>query len=440
MRLEQNIKQQQKLILTSHMQQFMHVLQLSNIELMDTISGQIEENPFLIEETPLPRREEFFAPPKPRNFLSDFNFEDTLQDAPSMVEKIQNQILLNFHDIPSQRIAQHFILFLDESGYFRADLSDLSLKLGTNIENLERILNVMQSFDPIGIFARDLKECFKIQLKDQDSITPMINRIIDSLDYLTTGNMKELLKASGSKIEDVQSVIQKLKTLDPKPGFQSSESAFGAGHIVPDLYLDIDEGGKWSLSLNPDLVPKLSLHQELFQKSMLANITKDEEGFIKEKYSGAAHLIKVIQQRNDTLLRIANEVATTQRLFFTQGIHFMKPLTLKKVAEQLGVHESTVSRGCSNKYIATPRGTFELKFFFQSGVTDTDGDAVSSAQIIYHIKNIISTEASKKPHSDEELTGILNAKGIQVARRTVAKYREEAGIPSSSVRKRQRGG
>jgi RNA polymerase sigma-54 factor len=406
---------------------------------MDTISGELESNPFLVEESPVAFREEWSAP-KPRSYLSDFNFEDTLQDTPSLMAQIETQITLNFHDLPSQSIARHMVLFLDEAGYFRADLDDLALKLGTTVAHLEDILHVLQSFDPPGIFARDLKECFKIQLEQQDQITPLVNNIIDKLDFLVSGNMKDLLKASGSNIEQVQDVIQKLRTLDPKPGFQSGAQigAFTSGNIIPDIYLDIDENGKWSLALNPDLMPRLSLHQDLFQKSMSSGLSKNDEGFIRDKFSTASGLIKLIQQRNETLLRIANEVVQTQRLFFTQGIHFLRPLTLRKVAEQLDVHESTISRGCSNKYLATPRGTFELKFFFQSGVTDTDGDAVSSAQIIHKIKDLVANETPQKPHSDEYITTMLNSQGIQVARRTIAKYREEAGIPSSSVRKRQK--
>ena len=439
MKLEQKIKQQQKLILTSHMQQFMQVLQLNNLELMETISGELESNPFLLEESPLPFREEWDCS-KPRNFLSDFNIEDSQQDSPSLMAQIETQITLNFHDIMSQSIAKHMVLFLDEAGYFRADTKELAQSLGTDVENIERILKVMQSFDPCGIFARDLKECFKIQLEQQDEITPMINKIIDKLDFLVSGNMKDLLKESGSNLAQVQDVIQKLRHLDPKPGFQSGAQigAFSTTTIVPDIYLDIDEHGRWNLALNPDLMPRLSLQQELFHRSLISNLNKEQETFIKEKFATAGGLIKLIHQRNETLLRIANEVVNTQRLFFTQGIHFLKPLTLRQVAEQLNVHESTVSRGCSNKYLATPRGTFELKFFFQSGVTDTDGDAVSAAQIIHKIKDLIQHEPSKKPHSDEDLTVMLNNQGIKVARRTVAKYREEAGIPSSSVRKRQK--
>lgn len=439
MRLEQKIKQQQKLIMTTHVQQFMRVLQLNNLELSEMVNHELDENPFLIEENPLPFRAEWKTS-KPKNFLSDFSVEDTLQDVPSLLSQIETQISLNLHDPISQKIARYMILFLDESGYFRGDLEKISKNLGTTFEHLESILFKLQSFDPPGIFARDLKECFKIQLQQQDTITPLVNNIIDNLDHLVSGSMKDLIKASGSDIEKVQDVISKLRTLDPKPGFMSGfeTGVFGEGHIVPDIYLDIDENGKWNLALNPDLIPKLSLHQDLFRTSMSTHLTKDDEGFIKDKYASASHLIKVIEQRNETLLRIATEVVKTQRLFFTQGIHFMRSLTLKKVAEQLNVHESTISRGCSNKYLATPRGTFELKFFFQSGVLDSEGDAVSAAQIMHKIKQLVTSESVENIYSDEALTKILNEEGVQVARRTVAKYREDAGIPSSAMRKRQK--
>ena len=437
MKLEQKIKQQQKLILSSHMQQFMHVLHLNNLELLETISDEVEINPFLAQESPVPFCEEF-SQFKPRDFSS--NFEESLEDIPSLIEQIETQISLNFHDLQSQSIAKHMIFFLDEAGYFRADIEELAKNLGTDVKNIKRILNIMQSFDPSGIFARDLKECFKIQLAQQEEITPTINAIIDKLDFLISGNMKDLLKESGSNLAQVQDVIQKLRHLDPKPGFQSSFqiSVFNSGNIIPDIYLDIDEFGKWNLRLNSDLMPKLSLDKELFHKMRYPNLNKEQESFIKEKFATASNLIKIIRQRNETLLRIANEVVRTQRLFFTQGIHFLKPLTLRKVAEQINVNESTISRGCSNKYISTPRGTFELKFFFQSGVTDTDGDAVSAAQIIHKIKKMIHHEPHENPHSDSKLTILLNTQGIQVARRTVAKYREESGIPSSSIRKRQK--
>ena len=431
MKLEQKIKQQQKLILSQHMQQFLHLLQMSNLELLEEAKKELDENPFLIEEE-RPQFESFKN--ERRHFENDSSLENLAKEEGTFLEELESQILMTFHDNIDQKIALYFVQFLDEVGYFREDLVALAEHLGTDVGHLERILKVLQTFDPPGIFARDLQECFKLQFENQKTMTPKIDSIINQLDLLLSKDFKDIIKASGYPLEDIQDTIQKLRGLDPKPGFQDGLSS--KNHIIPDVYFEPDEMGKWNLYLNSYFAPRYSFNNDFFQTIKKQDFSEKEQAFVTEKYNSATGLIKAIQQRNETLLRVAREIVEHQKLFFTQGI-LMKPLTLKVISESLGIHESTASRACAHKYIATPRGTFELKFFFQSGVRNDDGDGFSAAHVVHKIKSFIAQESPQKPYSDEDLSTFLSNAGIPIARRTVAKYREEAGIPSSSKRRGQ---
>jgi RNA polymerase sigma-54 factor len=334
-------------------------------------------------------------------------------------------------------IADQVITQIDETGYLLASLSELAQRLGVPLAKVEQVLGVIQRFDPAGIGARSLSECLALQARDADRYDPAMARLIDHLDYLAKGNLAALKRICEVDDEDLADMIRELRGYDPKPGCR-----FGGGQggdaIVPDVFVS-RRGGKWVIELNNATLPRLLINRSYHAELTAGAPDKQTSAWLSECLTNANWLIKALDQRARTIIKVTSEIVAQQEGFFLHGVAHLRPLTLRAVAETIGMHESTISRVTSNKYLACERGLFELKYFFTSGVQSADGgDAVSAEAVKSHIKTLIADEAADGILSDDQLVEMLRAKGFDIARRTVAKYREAMGIGSSVQRRRQK--
>ncbi len=326
---------------------------------------------------------------------------------------------------------------VDEGGYLRADLTEVAERLGCAEEMLEAVLAVLQGFEPAGICARDLRECLMIQLKDQNRFDPAMAALLDNLQLLAKRDMPALKRACGVDDEDLREMVAELRALTPKPG-----ASFGgepAQTVVPDVYVREGLGGLWHVELNSETLPRLLVDQRYHARVSASARTDQEKTFVSDCAAQASWLVKSLDQRAKTILKVSSEIVRQQDAFLAYGVEHLRPLNLKTVADAIGMHESTVSRVTSNKYLATPRGVFEMKFFFTSAIQSSEGGEAHSAESVRHkIKQLIDTEASERDvHSDDTIVDILKTAGVDIARRTVAKYREAMRIPSSVERRRR---
>jgi RNA polymerase sigma-54 factor len=333
--------------------------------------------------------------------------------------------------------ASQIIEQLEETGYFQGSLVEIAQRLGAPLYEVERVLAVIQSFDPAGIAARSLSECLALQAKDANRYDPAMARLIDNLDYLAKGNLAALKRICGVDDEDLGDMIRELRAYDPKPGCR-----FGHGgqvdSIVPDVFVGRRANG-WAIELNSATLPKLLVNRTYYAELSSGPQDKQSKAWLSDCLASANWLLKALDQRARTIIKVSTEIVKQQDGFFRNGVAHLRPLTLKTVAEAIGMHESTVSRVTSNKYLACDRGLFELKYFFTSGIQSSDGgEAVSAEAVKSHIKNLISAESSNAILSDDQLVEMLRARGFDIARRTVAKYREAMGIGSSVQRRRQK--
>ncbi|MBA3675979.1 MAG: RNA polymerase factor sigma-54 [Sphingosinicella sp.] len=334
-------------------------------------------------------------------------------------------------------IATQIIEQLEETGYFCESLSELAGRLGAPLGEVEHVLAVVQTFDPAGIAARSLAECLAIQAKEAGRYDPAMARLIDNLDYLAKGNLGALKRICGVDDEDLRDMIRELRALDPKPGCR-----FGSGDridgIVPDVFVARRSHG-WAIELNGATLPRLLVNRTYYTELAGGAQDRKSKAWLAECLASANWLLKALDQRARTIIKVSTEIVKQQDAFFRQGVAHLRPLTLRAVADAIGMHESTVSRVTSNKYLACDRGLFELKYFFTSGIQSSDGgDAVSAEAVKSHIKSLIGAEDPKAILSDDQLVDLLRAKGFDIARRTVAKYREVIGIGSSVQRRRQK--
>ena len=362
--------------------------------------------------------------------------------APSLAQHLEAQIGPSATDARQAAIATHIVGQLDEAGYLPVPLSDVAEQLGIPDEEAEAALALIQTLDPTGVGARTLSECIALQAQEADRYDPAMARLIENLDLIAGGELARVRRMCGVDEEDFADMLAELRGYDPKPGLRFGDT--GVEPVTPDVLLtpSLDKHGQfagWSIALNQATLPRLIVNRAYYTELKQA-CGKAERGWLSEKLTDANWLIKALDQRAKTILKVASEVVVQQDAFFRHGVAYLKPLTLRTVAEAIGMHESTVSRVTSNKYLHCPRGTFELKYFFTSGVGGSaDGEGAASAEAVKAaIRQLIEAEDAKAILSDDTLVDLLKAKGFDLARRTVAKYREAIGLGSSVQRRRQK--
>ena len=326
---------------------------------------------------------------------------------------------------------------VDEQGYMRGSLEAISMQMGTSIEVISAVLKELQKFEPTGVFSRNLSECLKLQLIDLNHYDPAMEALLDNIHLLAAHNFTGLKKACQVDDEDLADMIAEIKTLNPKPGLQFG--AVSVQSVVPDVFVRQKNDGSWHIELNNETLPKVLINKSYYTTvADTAKSTKDKE-YIQDCFQTANWLVKSLDQRARTILKVSEEIVRQQDAFFSHGVEHLRPLNLRAVADAIDMHESTVSRVTSNKYIGTTRGVFELKYFFTSAISSSDSDdMISSEAVRHHIKQLIEAETIDCILSDDKLVTTLKEKGIDIARRTVAKYREAMGIPSSVQRRRQK--
>jgi RNA polymerase sigma-54 factor len=355
----------------------------------------------------------------------------------SLREHLMEQLHLAVADPARRLIGEHLIDMVDDAGYLRGDPDSVASQLGAPPAWIEETLAVLQTFDPAGVCARNLKECLTLQLKERNRFDPLIERFLDNIELLAAHDLARLKRLCGADDEDLEDMIAEVRSLNPKPGLQfGSESA---DPVAPDIFVRPRADGGWLVEVNNDTLPKL-----LINKSYYAAVTKgaksvQEKSYISSCLGSANWLMRSLDQRIKTILKVAEEIVKQQDAFLHHGVRCLKPLSLRDVAETIGMHESTVSRVTSNKYMETPRGLFELKYFFTSSIPAAGmGDAHSSEAVRHRIKELIDNEPPKNVLSDDKIVELLRRQGVDIARRTVAKYRELMRIPSSVQRRREK--
>lgn len=352
----------------------------------------------------------------------------------TLAEHLEGQIGALVSDPQTAFIARHIIGMLDEAGYLTTPLDEVADDLGVDVFDAKAGLRLVQSLDPSGVGARNLAECIAIQAREADRYDPCMKALIDNLDLVARGEVERLKRLCKVDDEDFADMLRELRSYNPRPGLSFASSATST--VVPDILLSDNGKGGWDIALNEDTLPKLIVNRGYFLELNAGATNKESQGWLKEKLADAHWLIRALDQRQKTILKTAAEIVRQQDGFFRRGVAELRPLTLREVAEKIEMHESTVSRVTSNKYLACARGTFELKYFFTSGVASADGEGASSAAIKARIKALIDAETAKNILSDQQLAEMLQKEGFDLARRTVAKYREAIGLGSSAERRR----
>jgi RNA polymerase sigma-54 factor len=474
-------KLQQKLILTPSLQQAIKLLPMSQLELADMIQQEMTENPLLEEELERPQPEasegeteepapvetaaaetEGKAEPEPKSqdsmneidyesFFSDYldegyrprtNYEipdlppieNTLSTTASLADHLEWQLRMAPENEKTVEIGKAIIGNIDEQGYLQASVEEICAMGDYDRESVERALALVQSFDPVGVGARDLKECLLVQLRHLDlGGTPAETMVTEHLDLLQSHRFNDIAKAMKLPVEEVIQHCEIIRRLDPQPG--SKFTTERSQYVTPDVYV-IKVDGKYEVILNEDRLPQLRISS--VYKRMLENKSEDNEAtrnYVKDKLRSALWLIKSVDQRQKTIYKVAKSIVRQQQEFLDNGVEHLRPMVLRDVAVDISMHESTVSRVVSNKYMHTPQGVFEMRYFFHSGIASVGGDHVSSVTIKQRIRKIVEEENPQRPLSDSKIVKILEEEGLVLARRTIAKYREELRIPPSNQRK-----
>jgi len=494
MKLGQYQKQLQRLVMTPQMQQSIKLLQLNTLEMEQLTDQQMLENPFLEllderesttenpethpktgddpsltappaspDEKPAAEPESAEAIPQdlirqPETFdkvdvdwndvydyaenkvycqqeeYEEHDFTEYTSLATSLQEHLLRQVKLSPLEGKDVDIGEYIIGNLDEDGYLRTDLEEIAQRLSVTPEQVEDVLDVIQTFDPTGIAARNLAECLRLQLEDQDVRDSFIYRLIDEhLKDLQRKRFKEIARAMNVDEERVTKAFERISHLEPRPGrsFTKDEPQY----VVPDVVVKKVDS-KYMFFLNEGRTSRLGLNPYYRNLMMTNNMSKDEKAYAITKYRGALWLLKNIEKRKSTILRITEAIMNAQKEFLDKGLKHLKPLTLHEVADEVGMHESTVARVTTGKYVETPRGIFELKFFFSSGLKTENGESTSSTSVKEMIVRIIEEESPEKPYSDQKIVRMLEKNGIKIARRTVAKYRDQLKILPAKLRKK----
>jgi RNA polymerase sigma-54 factor len=334
-------------------------------------------------------------------------------------------------------IGSYLIDQVNEAGYMTADVAEVAERIGTDVEDVEAVLQVLQSFEPTGICARNLKECLALQLAERDRLDPTMQLFLEHLELFARRDFDQLMKITGADREDIASMVEDIRGCNPKPGL-----AFGTEPVVPvvpDVFVRSRADGSWAVEINSETLPRVLVNQQYYTEVTKLSGDQNAKAYISECLNNANWLVKSLDQRARTILKVASEIVRQQDAFLVHGIQHLKPLNLKTIAEAISMHESTVSRVTANKYVATPRGIFEMKYFFTSSIASSSGGAAHSAEAVRHrIKELIDAERPNAVLSDDNIVDILKGQGVDIARRTVAKYREALNIPSSVQRRREK--
>jgi RNA polymerase sigma-54 factor len=354
----------------------------------------------------------------------------------TLVEHLEAQIGLVAPDARSAAIMRYLVGLLDEAGYLPVAVREVSQDLGVPLADAEAALALVQTLDPTGVGARTLSECIALQAREADRYDPCMARLIDNLDLVARGEFARLRKMCGVDEEDFADMMGELRAYDPKPGLRFGGE--GGGAVTPDILVDASRDGGWKIALNETTLPRLVVNRSYYVELKGSCSDKASRGWLSEKLADANWLLKALDQRQKTILKVASELVKQQDGFFRHGVSQLKPLTLRTVAEAIGMHESTVSRVTSAKYLHCARGTFELKYFFTSGISTPGGEGASAEAVKSAIRKLIEAEDAKAILSDDALVDLLKAQGYDLARRTVAKYREAIGLGSSVQRRRQK--
>ncbi|MDR3467326.1 MAG: RNA polymerase factor sigma-54 [Xanthobacteraceae bacterium] len=367
----------------------------------------------------------------------DYNLEAFVAAETTLTGHLAEQLAVAFGASPRRLIGQYLIDLVDEAGYLPTDLGNAAERLGTSQAEVETVVGVLQTFDPPGICARNLAECLAIQLRDRNRYDPAMQALVEHLDLLAKRDFANLRKICGIDDEDLVDMIGEIRRLDPKPGLK-----FGAPRmqtVVPDVYVRPGPDGGWLVELNSDTLPRVLVNQTYYATLSKSVRKAEDKSYFSDCLQNATWLVRALDQRARTILKVATEIVRQQDGFFTHGVSHLRPLNLKAVADAIQMHESTVSRVTANKYMATNRGTFELKYFFTASIASADGGEAHSAEAVRHrIKLMIDAENPAAILSDDTIVEQLRADGVDIARRTVAKYREAMRIPSSVQRRREK--
>ncbi len=482
------LRQSQALVMTPQLQQAIKMLQLSNLELSDFIEAEVQQNPLLERREPLPQEAEparEAAPAEdglpvalPETLSGDFTpdasehwqaaagaegdgsldfggeaqswpnrngtlgahdrvgFEQTATRPRTLREHVIEQIGADL-DQGDRVIALHLLDLLDEAGYISGSLDSIASLLGCNLARVEAVLSRLQQFEPSGIFARDLTECLALQLHDRNRLDPAMQALLDNLPLLAARNIPALVRVCHVDSEDIVEMIAEIKSLDPRPGLAFDPPL--AQPVVPDILMRAQPDGSWIVELNSETLPRVLVNNTYYARVSRATRSKAEKDYLSDRLQAANWLVKSLHQRATTILKVAAEIVRQQDAFFRRGVQSLRPLILRDIADAIGMHESTVSRVTSNKHMATPRGLYELKYFFTSSIPAAGGGDAHSAEAVRHrIRGLIDREAAEHTLSDERIVELLQREGVDIARRTVAKYREAMRIPSSSKRRRDK--
>ena len=370
---------------------------------------------------------------------TDIDLDSFAAKAPGLREMMNEQIAMTFKSVSDRAIAASLVDHLDDAGYLHVDLEDMAERLGSDAEQVSNVLSQVQTFDPPGIFARNLGECLKLQLERKNRLDPAMDALLDNLELLAKRDFKSLKRICHVDEADLLEMMAEIQGLDPKPGARFETQ--GVQTIIPDVLIKKTDMGEWHIEMNPQTLPRVLVDQTYHSKvvSGLEKSHADYE-FMNECLQSANWLVRSLDQRAKTIVKVASEIVKQQTEFFEEGISHLKPLNLKSVADAIDMHESTVSRVTSNKYMMTPRGLFELKYFFtvSIGGGESGNDAHSAESVRFKIKSMIDSELADRVLSDDEIVKLLKKDGVDIARRTVAKYREALNIPSSVQRRREK--
>jgi RNA polymerase sigma-54 factor len=489
------LRQGQSLVMTPQLQQAIKLLQMSNLELQTFVESELEKNPLLERDekretqgqgsetqehdvasvmkdgasaeerlatldtdldnvyqgesrADAANRSAAAAPAdsgwaslKPSRAVSldqdEFDIAATLTREQTLAEHLTEQLMLAIADPADRLIGQNLIGVVNEAGYLTSDPAQVAEMLGASIAHVERVLGVLQGFDPAGVFARDLKECLKLQLKELDRLDPAMQILVDHLDKVAKRDFVALKSLCKLDADDIRDMIAELRRLNPKPGH-----LFGSEPVqpvVPDVSVRPAPDGTWLIELNNDTLPRVLVNNRYMAQVSRGPMRDQDKTYLTECHANATWLVRSLDQRAKTILKVAREIVRQQDAFLVHGVRELRPLNLKTVAEAIEMHESTVSRVTSNKYMSTTRGIFELKYFFTTAINSAEGGEAHSAESVRHrLREMIERENAQNILSDDTLVEMLKAEGVDIARRTVAKYRESLGIPSSVQRRREK--
>jgi len=476
--IRQQLKLSQQLVMTPQLQQAIKLLQLSRMELVDLVHQELEENPVLEESAEAAEEKEVReeaagfedgqAPAEQiqevkgesegmaeidwQTYLEGYSlggstadfyeededrpsYENILTQKSTLFDHLMWQLNLSRLDEGQRVVAAEIIGNLNEDGYLKSSVEEIAEVTGASFEDTEEILKIVQDFDPVGVAARNLQECLLKQVEHLGMDGSLVEAILkDHLSELETRKYQVIAKTLGVSLDEVLGAAKIISGLDPRPGSPFNQE--DVHYISPDIFV-YKIGEEYVVVLNDEGLPNLRINS-FYRNALVGSEGIDEKAgeYIQEKMRGAVWLIKSIHQRQRTIYKVTKSIVKFQREFFDKGIEYLKPLVLRDVAEDIEMHESTISRVTTNKYVQTPQGLFELKFFFNSGISTTQGESIASESVKSKIKEIVLAENPKKPYSDQKIVDLLRKEGIDIARRTVTKYREMLGIGSSTERKR----